>query len=48
MRALYQAASAPKQYWIVPDAGHAQSFAIDPGGYMEQVDAFFDTHLLQA
>src|SRR5216684_7379507 len=32
MQALYQAASAPKQYWIVPKAGHAQSFAIDPDG----------------
>ena len=48
MQALYQAASAPKQYWIVPNAGHAQSFAIDPGGYIEHVDAFFDTYLLQA
>jgi len=48
MQALYQAASAPKQYWIVPNAGHAQSFAIDPDGYMQHVDAFFDTYLLQA
>jgi uncharacterized protein len=46
MQALYQAAGAPKQYWIVPNAGHAQSFAIDPGGYMQRVDAFFDTYLL--
>ena len=45
MQALYQAASAPKQYWVVPDAGHAQSFAIDPDGYMQRVDAFFDTYL---
>ena len=45
MQALYQAASAPKQYWIVPNAGHAQSFAVDPDGYMQRVDAFFDTYL---
>ena len=45
MQALYQAASAPKQYWIVHNAGHAQSFAVDPDGYMEHVDAFFDTYL---
>ena len=45
MQALYQAAGAPKQYWIVPSAGHAQSFAIDPDGYMQRVDAFFDTYL---
>lgn len=45
MQALYQAAGAPKQYWIVPNAGHAQSFAIDPGGYMQRVDAFFDSYL---
>jgi uncharacterized protein len=45
MQALYQAAGAPKQYWIVPNAGHAQSFAVDPGGYMQRVDAFFDSYL---
>jgi len=45
MQALYQAASAPKQSWVVPNAGHAQSFAIDPDGYMQRVDAFFDTYL---
>ena len=45
MQALYQAASAPKQYWVVPNAGHAQSFAIDPDGYMQRADAFFDTYL---
>jgi dipeptidyl aminopeptidase/acylaminoacyl peptidase len=48
MQALYQAAGAPKQYWIVPNAGHAQSFAVDPGEYMQRVDAFFDTYLRQA
>ena len=45
MQALYRAAGEPKRYWIVPGARHAQSFAVDPGGYMERVDAFFDTYL---
>src|SRR5438876_1523205 len=45
MQALYQAAGAPKQSWVVSNAGHAQSFAIDPDGYMQRVDAFFDTYL---
>src|SRR6266536_2319115 len=45
MQALYEAASATKQYWVVANAGHAQSFAIDPDGYMQRVDAFFDTYL---
>jgi dipeptidyl aminopeptidase/acylaminoacyl peptidase len=45
MQALYKAAGTPKQYWIVPGAGHAQSLAVDPGGYMQRVDAFFDTYL---
>jgi uncharacterized protein len=45
MQALYQDASNPKQYWVVPNAGHAQSFAVDPDGYMQHVDAFFDTYL---
>jgi dipeptidyl aminopeptidase/acylaminoacyl peptidase len=43
MDALYQAAADPKQYWIVPGAGHAQSFSLDPQDYIQRVDAFFDT-----
>ena len=42
---LYQAAGAPKQYWIVPNAGHAQAFAVDPEGYIQRVDTYFDTYL---
>ena len=45
MQALYQAAGVPKQYWVVPNAGHAQSFAIDPEEYVEHVDTFFDAYL---
>ena len=39
MQALYQAASNPKQYWVVPNAGHAQSFAIDPEDYVKHVES---------
>ena len=42
MQALYQAASTPKQDWIVPGADHAQAFDVDPQGYVAQVDGFFD------
>lgn len=45
MQALYENAGDPKQYWIVPGAQHAQSFAVDPQGYMQRVDAFFDAYL---
>jgi pimeloyl-ACP methyl ester carboxylesterase len=45
MFSLFQAASAPKQYWVVPNAGHAQAFAADPDGYIQRVDTFFDSYL---
>ncbi len=45
MQALYDSAGEPKQYWIVPGAQHAQSFAVDPQEYIQRVDAFFDEYL---
>ncbi|GAC1403266.1 MAG: hypothetical protein NVS4B12_08820 [Ktedonobacteraceae bacterium] len=45
MFALYQAASRPKQYWVVPGAAHAASFAVDTSGYITRVSTFFDTYL---
>ncbi len=45
MYALYNAASNPKQYWVVPGAAHAASFAVDTQGYIAHVNAFFDTYL---
>ena len=45
MQLLYSSAGKPKQYWVVPGAQHAQSFAIDPDGYIQRVDAFFDRYL---
>ncbi|WP_165423259.1 alpha/beta hydrolase [Ktedonosporobacter rubrisoli] len=48
MQALYQAASQPKQYWVVPGAGHAQAFDSDTAGYISHVNAFFDAYLLKS
>ena len=45
MQALYQAGGNPKQFWVVPNAEHAQSFAVGTAGYIARVDAFFDTYL---
>ena len=45
MRALFDSAGDPRQYWIVPGAQHAQSFDVDPEEYMQRVDAFFDKYL---
>jgi fermentation-respiration switch protein FrsA (DUF1100 family) len=45
MNDLYKSAGEPKQYWIVPGAGHAQSFYVDPDDYISRVDTFFDTYL---
>lgn len=45
MQALFDSAGAPKQYWVVPGAQHAQSFDVDPQGYIQRVDAFFDEYL---
>jgi pimeloyl-ACP methyl ester carboxylesterase len=45
MEALYQNAGSPRQAWVVPGAGHAQSFAVDPHDYILNVDNFFDTYL---
>lgn len=43
MWSLYHAAAEPKQYWIVPGAGHAEAFSVDPTGYIQHVTAFFDS-----
>jgi len=45
MYQLYNTAGEPKQYWVVPGAGHAQSFAMSPDDYASRVDAFFDAYL---
>lgn len=45
MQSLYQQAGDPKQDWVVPGAGHAQSFEVHTQEYMTRVNAFFDTYL---
>lgn len=45
MFALYQVASDPKQYWVVPGAAHAASFSVDTSAYITRVSTFFDTYL---
>lgn len=45
MQALFDSASAPKQDWVVPGAGHAQSFDVDMQDYIQRIDAFFDKYL---
>jgi uncharacterized protein len=45
MQELFKMARSPKQYWIVPNAEHAQSFDVDTAGYIAKVDAFFDIYL---
>jgi pimeloyl-ACP methyl ester carboxylesterase len=45
MYQLYQAAGGSKQYWVVPGAGHAQSFDVDPIDFEARVDTFFDASL---
>lgn len=48
MNALYRAAGAPKQFWVVSGAQHAQSFSISTADYIARVDQFFDTYLSSA
>ena len=33
------------QFWIAPDAGHAQAFRTDPAGYVDRVAGFLERHL---
>jgi fermentation-respiration switch protein FrsA (DUF1100 family) len=37
---LYDAKPAPKQLWIVPNTGHADSYINFPEEYMEKVKEF--------
>ncbi len=34
-----------EQFWIAPQAGHAQAFRTDPAGYVNRVAGFLDRHL---
>jgi fermentation-respiration switch protein FrsA (DUF1100 family) len=43
---FYQAASAPKTLWLIPEAGHVGGFEARPGEYERRVTSFFDRALL--
>ena len=40
---LYQTYTGPKEKYIAPDAGHAESLDYDPDVYFERIQAFIDT-----
>ena len=44
-RALYDAAPAPKDLWIVADGGHEDLLEVAPDAYRQRVVGFFDRHL---
>ena len=42
---LYEAAGEPKELLVVPDAGHAEAYGVDPATYQRRVLAFYERHL---
>lgn len=44
-RRLFDAASEPKQLYLVAGAGHGESFSVDPAGFERQVVSFLDSYL---
>jgi pimeloyl-ACP methyl ester carboxylesterase len=44
-RALFELARAPKEFWLVANAKHNQSFQVAADEYKSRVLAFFDQHL---
>jgi alpha-beta hydrolase superfamily lysophospholipase len=42
---LFAAAGEPKELFLVPDAGHAEAYAIGPEAYRSRVLAFLDRYL---
>jgi len=44
-RRLYEAAGEPKQLWLVPSAGHLESFAVAKEEYKTRLIKFFKQHL---
>ncbi len=45
---LYNAASEPKELWLLPNAEHCGAYFENRVAYVEKVCAFFDLHLRQA
>lgn len=46
-RALFERATAPKEFWAVQGAGHVDLFAYDSVAYEQRVGGFLDLHLRQ-
>ena len=44
MPALYRAASCPKAFQWVPEAGHVQSVIYDPELYWARIERFLHAH----
>jgi len=42
---LYDAATGPKEFWLVPGAGHADGQKTHPDEYRERVLRFFRIYL---
>jgi len=42
---LYEAAGEPKELWVVPGAGHAEAYAVEPDAYRQRVLAFLKRYL---
>lgn len=42
---LYEAASGPKQLWVVPECGHAYAPMLAPDEYKARVNSFFQRYL---
>jgi dipeptidyl aminopeptidase/acylaminoacyl peptidase len=42
---LYEAASGPKELWVVPECTHAYAPIIAPGEYKQRVNSFFQRYL---
>lgn len=42
---LYEAASNPKELWLVPEAEHCGAYFVDRAAYIARLISFFDEHL---
>jgi fermentation-respiration switch protein FrsA (DUF1100 family) len=43
--AIYQAASGPKELWVVPECGHGCAPVVEPEEYKRRVNNFFQRTL---
>ena len=45
MRSCYEACVSPKQFWLVPNAGHGLAFQTDPEAYKRTVQGWLDLNM---